>query len=246
MRAAGCVFAEDEARLILQATDDETLRDEMVRRRADGAPLEVLLGWADVAGVRVSLRPGVFVPRRRSSLLVAQGLGALGPDGAVVVDLCCGSGALGLALARARPDVELHAADLDEVACRCAAENLRGIGEVHRGDLFEALPVDLRGRVDLLLVNAPYVPSDEVAHLPREARDHEPRVALDGGVDGVDVHRRVADRAGEWVARGGTVLVETSERQAPSTAGAFDPDRWTVEVVTDDEIGATAVRATRR
>ncbi|RYY47737.1 MAG: putative protein N(5)-glutamine methyltransferase, partial [Actinomycetales bacterium] len=106
LRAAGCVFAEDEARLILQATDDEALRDEMVRRRADGAPLEVLLGWAELAGVRVSLRPGVFVPRRRSALLVAQGLGALGPDGAVVVDLCCGSGALGLALARSRPDVE--------------------------------------------------------------------------------------------------------------------------------------------
>lgn len=240
------MFAEDEARLILRATDDDDRRDELVRRRAEGAPLEVLLGWAEVAGVRVSLRPGVFVPRQRSSLLVAQGLGALGPDGAVVVDLCCGSGALGLALACARPDVELHAADLDEAACRCAAENLRGVGEVHRGDLFDALPVDLRGRVDLLIVNAPYVPSDEVEHLPREARDHEPRVALDGGADGVHVHRRVADRAAEWVARGGTVLVETSERQAVSTARAFDPDRWTVEVVTDDEIGATAARATRR
>lgn len=240
------MFAEDEARLILLATDDDGRRDELVRRRAGGTPLEVLLGWAEVAGVRVSLLPGVFVPRQRSSLLVAEGLRALGPDDAVVVDLCCGSGALGLALARTRPDVELHAADLDETACRCAADNLRGIGEVHRGDLFDALPVGLCGRVDLLLVNAPYVPSDEITHLPREARDHEPRVALDGGADGVHVHRRVADQAGEWVRPGGTVLVETSERQALSTVGAFDPSRWSAEVVTDDEIGATAARATRR
>ena len=93
--------------------------------------------------------------------------------------------------------------------CRTAA--------LHLGDLYDALPVALRGRVDVLAANAPYVPTDRIALMPPEARDHEPRLALDGGVDGVDLHRRIAAGAAEWLAPGGVLLIETSPAQAPLT-----------------------------
>ncbi len=227
--------------------DDEPRLQELVARRVEGEPLEQVLGWADVAGVRVRLRPGVFVPRRRSAFLVDLAVQVLGSAvSPVVVDLCCGSGALGLAVARAVPDVELHAADLDPVACACAVDNLAGTGEVHRGDLLDALPRRLLGRVDVMVVNAPYVPTDDIALMPREAREHEPALALDGGPDGSSLHRRVAAAAHRWVRAGGSVLVETSVAQAGTTAGAFAAGPWTVAVEHHDDLGATVTRATRR
>ena len=107
------------------------------------------------------------------------------------MDLCCGTGAIGAAIAAREPTVELHAADLDPDAVACARRNV-SMGRVHQGDLYDALPADLAGRVDVLAVNAPYVPTDEIAMMPTDARDHEHRIALDGGRDGLDVHRRVA------------------------------------------------------
>ena len=153
-----------------------------------GQPLEQVVGWAELAGVRVGLRPGVFVPRRRSTLLVRAALdhlaGTADDRPAVVVDLCCGSGALGLAVAsRWGSALDLHAADLDPVAVACARENLDLLGTAHEGDLLDALPANLRGRVDVMVVNAPYVPTAALPLMPREARDHEPVHTLDGGPD---------------------------------------------------------------
>ncbi|MYR62648.1 putative protein N(5)-glutamine methyltransferase, partial [Streptomyces sp. SID625] len=96
--------------------------------------------------------------------------------------------------------VELHAADIDPAAVRCARRNIAPAGgRVHHGDLYAALPADLRGRVDVLAANVPYVPTGEVPLLPSEARDHEPPAALDGGADGLDVLRRVAAGAPDWL-----------------------------------------------
>ncbi len=240
LRAAGCVFAEDEARLLHDAADGPAL-DALVARRVAGEPLEQLLGWVDFSGLRVQLDRGVFVPRQRTALLVETAV-ALGRPGAVVVDLCCGSGAIGLAVAAQLPGAQLVAADLDPVAvanARAAVEPAGG--RVHQGDLFAALPADLLGRVDLLCVNAPYVPSAAIADLPPEARDHEPITALDGGPDGLDLHRRVAAGAGEWLAPGGHLLIETSDRQAAGTAAAVTAGGFTARVVRDDERGATVV-----
>ena len=193
LRSAGCVFAEDEARLILSTARTPAELTAMVDRRVAGLPLEHVLGWAEFRGLRIAVEPGVFVPRRRTEFLVDQAV-ALAPEAPVVVDLCCGSGAVGAALAAALPGAELHAADVDPAAVRCARRNVGAGAHVYEGDLFEALPRALRGRVDILAANVPYVPTDEVGLLPPEARDHEPLVALDGGGDGLDILRRVAAR----------------------------------------------------
>lgn len=243
LRAAGCVFAEDEAGLLCAAADSPADLDALVERRVDGTPLEQLLGWAEFRGLRIAVAPGVFVPRRRTGLLAARAT-ALAPAGGVAVDLCCGSGAVAAALAAERPDLEVHAADLDPAAVACARRNVRP-DRVHAGDLFAALPPGLRGRVAVLAVNAPYVPSDEVALMPPEARDHEPRGALDGGPDGLDVQRRVAAGAPQWLTPGGHLLVETSRRQAGRTASLFAAAGLRPSVVRDDDLGATVVAGRR-
>ncbi|MGV9592404.1 putative protein N(5)-glutamine methyltransferase [Streptomyces tendae] len=245
LRAAGCVFAEDEAALILTAARSAAELTALVDRRVTGLPLELVLGWAGFRGLRVAVAPGVFVPRRRTEFLVAEAL-AHAPHANVVVDLCCGSGAVGAALAAALDRPEVHAADVDPAAVRCARGNLAPAGgRVYAGDLFDALPDALRGRVDILAANVPYVPTDEVALLPAEARDHEPLAALDGGTDGLDVLRRVAAGAPGWLAPGGCLLTETSERQAPDAVDAFTRAGLTTRLAVCEELYAHVVIGVR-
>ncbi|WP_030804084.1 putative protein N(5)-glutamine methyltransferase [Streptomyces sp. NRRL F-2799] len=241
LRAAGCVFAEDEARLILATARTAEEATAMAETRASGLPLEHVLGWADFHGLRITVGPGVFVPRRRTEFLVDQAL-AQAPDARVVVDLCCGSGALGAALAVALDGAEVHAADIDPAAVRCARRNLAPHGgHAHTGDLYAALPAGLRGRIGILTANVPYVPTAEVPLLPAEARDHEPAVALDGGPDGLDVLRRVAAGAAEWLAPGGCLLSETSARQAPTAIAAFTHAGLTAHLAVSHEWDAHVV-----
>jgi release factor glutamine methyltransferase len=242
LRRAGCVFAEDEAALLLGAATSDADLAAKVAQRVAGLPLEQVVGWAEFCGLRVAVEPGVFVPRWRSQLLVAQAVGVTRAR-AVVVDLCCGTGALGVAVAAAVPDIELYASDIDPAAVRCARRNVEPFGRVFLGDLFAALPSALRGRIDVLLVNTPYVPTQEIPLLPPEARLYEPAVALDGGADGLDVQRRVAAEAAAWLAPGGHLLVEVSERQASISAGIFSVAGLKVVVAQDGELGATVVVA---
>jgi release factor glutamine methyltransferase len=259
LRAAGCVFAEDEARLLISAAATPADLAEMVERRVAGLPLEQVVGWAEFCGIRVTVEPGIFVPRRRSEYLVkvAAGLAREATrragrtdEAVVIVDLCCGSGAVGAALAADLATdlghVVLHATDIDPVSARCARANLAPFGgEVHEGDLYQPLPSDLQGRIDILTVNAPYVPSTEVALMPPEARLHEPRVALDGGADGLDIQRRVAAVAARWLAPGGRLLIETSDRQASRTAAAMTEGGLLPRVLSSAELSATVVVGTK-
>lgn len=242
LRAAGCVYAEDEARLLTAAAADPAELAALVARRVAGLPLEQVLGWAEFGGLRIAVEPGVFVPRRRSEVLVAA---AAARRPRVLVELCCGSGAVSAVLAARLPGLEVHAADVDPAAVRCARRNLP-TGHVYAGDLDAPLPARLRGRVDVLVANAPYVPTAEIALMPPEAREHEPRVALDGGPDGLDVARRVLAVTPGWLAPGGAVVVETSVRQAPVLAAAAAALGLDPVTVTDDELEGTAVVATRR
>ncbi|WP_018335781.1 putative protein N(5)-glutamine methyltransferase [Actinomycetospora chiangmaiensis] len=241
LRAAGCVFAEEEAELLRDATE------EQVARRVAGEPLEHVLGWAEFRGLRIAVAPGVFVPRHRSELLVDLAVARVRP-GAVVVDLCCGSGALGAAVARGRkasllassgsndaflPRVELHAVDHDPAAVACARRNVPGT--VYTGDLDEPLPASLRGRVDVLLASPPYVPTVEIDHMPPEAREHEPLATLDGGPDGLALARRIAALAPGWLAPDGALLVECATHQAPELAAAVRGAGLAATVHTDDD-----------
>jgi release factor glutamine methyltransferase len=288
LRAAGCVFAEEEAALLAERADDDAHLESLVARRVAGEPLEHVLGFVEFHGLRIEVDPGVFVPRQRTALLVDEALALLRqrPDAAtpaapapttttptgssagaplVVVDLCCGAGALGLAVATGlagdvrggdptadrpaavgRGPVELSVADLDPAAVACASRNVAAVGGVaYQGDLFAPLPSGLRGRVDVLLANVPYVPTGEIGMLPPEARDHEARVALDGGGDGLDVLRRVAAEAPGWLAPGGHLLTESGERQAAGAVEILERAGLAARVVRDDEIGATVVVGTR-
>ncbi len=316
LRAAGCVFAEDEADLLLAAPFSPSELTAAIERRVGGFPLEHILGWAEFCGLRIAVDAGVFVPRRRTEFLVSEAAALLaaldaGPDGAVqqsavhflaapqprahdvapieqpgpstafqavplvsagaafrgdeagmtgaadvgarsttftarqeriVVDLCCGSGAVGTALAAAVTGIELHAADVDPSAVRCARGNVVPAGgHVHEGDLYSALPARLRSRVDILAVNAPYVPTASISSMPHEARVHEPRVSLDGGPDGLDVQRRVIAQAPAWLRAGGHLLIETSRRQARETAAAMARGGLTPRIARSEELDATVV-----
>lgn len=249
LRAAGCVFAEDEARLLISAALSPADLTGMVDRRAAGVPLEHVLGWAEFCGLRIAVDPGVFVPRRRTEFLVEQAVASARPAPLappVVVDLCCGSGAVGAAIAAALGRTELHAADIDPAAVACARRNLAAAGgRVYEGDLYQPLPATLRGRVDVLAANVPYVPTEEVGLLPPEARTHEPLLALDGGADGLDVLRLVAAAAPRWLAPGGHLLTETSERQAPRAVEAVAASGLTPRVARSDERNATVIIGTR-
>lgn len=240
LRAAGCVFAEDEARLIVSAAGSPSEVATLVDRRIAGLPLEHVVGWAEFGGMRIAVDPGVFVPRLRTEFLLQQAI-LLAPECPVILDMCCGAGGLGLAAASALPDVELHATDLEPAAVRCARRNLGAVGQVYEGDLYDPLPPSLRERIDVLMANVPYVPTGEIAFLPTEAREHEPGVALDGGADGLDVLRRVVAEAPGWLAPGGHLLIETSERQAEAAVGTFVAAGLSSWVATDDDGAATIV-----
>ena len=241
LRAAGCVFAEDEARLLLAAADTPAQLERLLALRTSGLPLEQVLGWVEFCGLRITVRPGVFVPRRRTGLLVKRAARLIRP-GAVVVDLCCGTGAVGAALLTGEPALTLYAVDIDPVATACARENVAPLGgNALTGDLFDPLPPSQLGRVDLVVANAPYVPTDAIARMPPEARLHEARVALDGGPDGLEVQRRLVAAAPDWLAPGGHLLVETSAGQAPQTAAIFARHGLTPRVVHSRKLDATVV-----
>ncbi len=281
LRAAGCVFAEDEARLLIEGAGSAAELAALVAQRVAGQPLEHILGWAEFHGLRIVLEPGVFVPRRRTEYLVDQAAALLRP-GATVLDLCCGSGAVGAALAaqvsgatapavaasgirtpespaagskatgsrapesqapgRGAPGIELYAVDIDPAAIRSARRNLPA-AHVYEGDLYAPLPSTLHGRVDMLVVIAPYVPTASIRLMHPEARDHEPAAALDGGPDGLDVLRRVLAGIGTWLAPGAHLLTETGEDQVDAALAEFARHGLAARNVTSDDGGATVLIA---
>lgn len=241
LRQAGCVFAEDEAAALREAAGSPEELETMAVRRIAGEPLEQVLGYADFAGLRLRVAPGVFVPRLRSTLMVDLAVARLAP-GDAVIDLGCGTGAIGAAVAARAPGVEVWAVDIDPVAVTCARLNLP-TGHVLEGDLFSPLPHAVRAGV--ICANAPYVPTAAIATMPPEARDHEHRVALDGGPDGLDIQRRLIAAAPRWLDAGGTLLVETSRQQAKATAALMSAAGLKPRIHTDAARDGTVVSARR-
>jgi release factor glutamine methyltransferase len=246
LRAAGCVFADEEA-AVLQgsaASDEELLA--MVRRRVSGEPIEQIVRWAEFCGQRVEVEPGVFVPRRRTEFLVRQAAslarcisGHARPLAAL--DLCCGTGAIGMALADQLPPFDLYAADIDPVAVACARRNLDGLGRVFRTDLFRGLPNKLRGRIDLVVSCAPYVPDAHLRVLPAESRDFEPKTALAGGDEGLDVVGRILTAAPAWLRPGGYVAVELSVGQVEDAGHLAQDAGLNTRLAWDDDFEAVVL-----
>lgn len=245
LRDSGSVFAEDEAELLISTAQTWDELTDMVGRRVAGQPIEYILGWTEFCGMRVIVDSGVFVPRRRTEFLVQQAIAVARPGRNIVVDLCCGSGAIGLAVVTALGNSELYAVDIEPSAVRCARRNVADRGQVCQGDLYDPLPPALQGRVDILVANAPYVPTEAIAMMPQEARQYEPMVALDGGADGLDVQRRVVAKAAMWLAPGGSLIIETSKRQAAQTAEMYSKHALIPRIVCSDELDATVVVGTK-
>lgn len=238
LRAAGCVFAEDEAALLTANVTPKDLPDAVARRVA-GEPLEHVLGWVEFAGLRLEVAPGVFVPRVRTELVARLAIEALPPSG-TLVDLCCGVGAIAAAVASARPDARVIAADIDPLAVGVAARNLLPFGAKA---LVSDMDRAIAGPVHVVTACPPYVPTDEIAFMPTEARDHEPHGALDGGADGTDLQARVFLAAARLLAPGGSAIVETSDAQARATANRAVQAGLNPSVGRDEELGATVIVA---
>lgn len=213
----------------------------MIEARTEGVPLEQILGWAEFCGLRIEIEPSVFIPRFKTEFLVERALALCNFD-SVVLDLCCGSGAIGLAVISTKPSIQLIASDIDPSAVACASRNLAPFGvAVFEGDLFEPIPRDLKGRVDILIANAPYVPTEAIEIMPRESRLYESHVSLDGGRDGLDVHRRIAAAATEWLAPGGYLLIETGKSQATLAANIFSNVGLNSSISYSEKFDATVV-----
>ena len=241
LRRAGCVYAEEEARILLDRASDAGELELLVQRRVSGVPLEHVVGWAGFDGRRVLVAPSVFVPRRRTELLVDLACENL-PPSAVVVDLCCGSGAIAAAIAARRPDAEIHATDIDADAVACARRNLSGPGcRVWQGDLLDGLPSDLLGRVSVVVANAPYVPTSGLGLMPGEARQYEKQLSLDGGPDGLDPHRRIIGDLRRWLTPRGTFIVEVSQRQTGALQSLLRLHGFRAHVAEDEHRDATAL-----
>ncbi|SDN03351.1 release factor glutamine methyltransferase [Fictibacillus solisalsi] len=245
LRAAGCVYAEEEAQLLRSAAMSPAELDRMIEKRAEGLPLEHVVGYAEFCGFRIEVDPHVFVPRRRTEFLVHQAASII-KAGDAVVDLCCGSGAVGTVLSELEPGIRLYAADIDPGAVSCARRNVsKSGGKVFEGNLYEPLPKVLLGSVNVLVVNAPYVPTNALSALPAEARMYENRIALDGGLDGHDIQRETAIAARCWLAPGGSLLMETSSGQSSETLRIFQEQGLSSRVVSSSELEATVVIGTK-
>jgi release factor glutamine methyltransferase len=195
----------------------------LVAERARRVPLQHLTGWAAMGGITLVVGPGVFVPRPETELLLAWGLATLERvRDPVVVDLCTGSGALGLALANARPDADVHGVEFDPAALAWArrnADHRAAAGDtamrLHAGDVADpALLSDLDGQVDLVLCNPPYVPAG--TGIPPEVAEHDPAGAVFAGADGLDVIRHVVGCAARLLRTGGALAIEHDDTQGES------------------------------
>jgi release factor glutamine methyltransferase len=214
LRAVGCVFAEEEAAEIRRVVGaDEKRADASVAARANGIPLEHALGTALFAGIEVEVGPGVFIPRTRAETLVDAAVAAR-PDACVIVDLGTGSGAIAAALATRLPLAEVHATDLDPHALTFARRNATRYGFTMReGDWWDALPLDVQGRVDLAVAYLPHVPTARLADISGDYRAHEPDLAVAGGPDGLDPLRQVIAGLDTWLAAEGVLVTLVAEEQ---------------------------------
>ncbi len=215
-------------------------------RRCGGTPLQHLTGEQGFRRLVLRVRPGVFVPRPETEVLVDAALALLeGVRCPVVADVCTGTGAIALAIADERPDATVHAADLAPEAVALARENAETLGlavTVHEGDLLEGLPRALAGAIDLVTCNPPYVPREHAAALPAEVRA-DPPLAVFGGPP---LYEQLFEQARAWVRSGGAIAVEIEESTAAAISALVTAAGWVDVAVRADLAGRDRVVTARR
>ena len=223
--------------------------EALLDRRLGHEPLQYLLGEAELGGLTLAVGPGVFIPRPETEVLVRCALADAAPRRAV--DLCTGSGAVACALARRRPGLRIWGVEREAAALGWAETNVRRLGLADRvtllaGDLWAPL-AGLPRDWDLVVANPPYLARAVVAALPAEIRAFEPRTALDGGPDGLDIVRRIVLGAPDYLRPGGRLLVEIGADQgAPVQGLVAATGRYAPAVVHVDHTGADRVVEARR
>lgn len=246
LRAAGCVFAEDEAAVLVEWTRTPADLEWACARREAGDPLEHIVGFVDLDDTRLSVGPGVFVPRQRSTLLADATVRAVREattrvSSPVVLEAFCGVAPIARAVQLAVGAATIHVSDHADVALGFARTNLGREAGVHRGDVLDGLPADLHGRIDVIAAVPPYVPDTDIRLLPREATDHEPADALFGGVDGMSAITALIGQAPAWLSDGGLLLMEMNIVQAQQVRdsvdvlGRFSPWQHIVVYTGDDD-----------
>jgi release factor glutamine methyltransferase len=224
---------------------------QLVKRRGEREPLQHIVGTAPFCGLDLEVTRDALIPRPETELLAEQGVKFLKTrDGApaTTLDFGTGSGALAIVMAKQTP-AAVHALDISEAALALARRNverhqLAARIRFHHGDGFAALPSELR--FDLVLSNPPYIPADEIAALEPEVRDHDPRVALDGGVDGLAFYRRLAAEAGGRLNPGARLMVELGDDQDSPARALFNAEGWRVEAVEKDYTGRARILIAHR
>ena len=193
-------------------TEEVDVYRDYVRQRVQRVPVQYILGATAFRELELTVTPAVLIPRPETEVLVDVALELL-PTGGRALDLCCGSGAIALSLKRELAEVAVVATDISQAALAVARANGASCEleiEWLSGDLFAAV----EGDFDLVVSNPPYVKSGDLDRLEPEVRDHEPRLALDGGADGLDCYRRIAHQASDHIRPGGYLLLEVGDGQS--------------------------------
>lgn len=219
LTVAGVPTPDVDARLLLRHGDPDRL-DELVARRETREPLQLILGSVGFRYLDVEVRAGVFVPRPETEVLAGEAI-ARAPAGGVVVEPCTGTGAVAVSIATEADAAVVHATDLSSAAVELARANAAAAGAavtVHAGDLLVPLPARLRGRVDVVVANPPYVAEGEIDGLEPEVVAWDPPEAIVAGPSGHEITDRLIDEAPSWLAPGGWLLLETADTRAHETA----------------------------
>lgn len=226
----------------LTSAEADHLR-ELVQRRGRREPLQHILGTTCFCGLEMAVNRHVLVPRPETELLAEAGwefLRQLTPGGSgprPVLDFGTGSGCLAVTLAVKCPDARVTAMDVSPAALAVAAQNAARHGvsdriEFRESDGFAALPAG--AKFDLIVSNPPYIPTLEIDTLQPEVRDFDPRAALDGGPDGLKLHRLLAGQATAFLAAGGRLMLELGDGQAAAVREVFEAENWIVEAIRPD------------
>ena len=247
LTAAGVVSARPEARWILQAAghadtsappepDVERAALALVARRARGEPLQYVTGIAGFRRLELAVGPGVFIPRPETELVAELAMAKL-PSGGTVVDVGTGSGAIALSIAQERPDARVLATEKSPDALAWARKNRDELGlsvELFECDLFEALPLDLRGELDVVVSNPPYVPSGDRDALPRDVANHEPHIALFADETGAALIERICKEAVSWLRPGGWLVLEIGHGQGTRVEAIMNEAGYREVEIRDD------------